>query len=174
MSRRPLYAALALPTLAVAMAAGLSVASNVPRPWSPTSLLAVIPAMLLPWPATSAAEVQLVASITGALTVALAFVAWSYPCVQTERIPRLSLLAFTNLGVADAIWLAGGWSYGVHYQGRMHTLIVIGCNVLAGLASVGLFLRNRRAPSAASNLAFHTVCFVALGFCAFPWLGELI
>jgi hypothetical protein len=130
--------------------------------------------MLLPWPGTSPAEAHLFASITSALTVALAFVAWSHPFARTERIPRFSLVAFTNLGVANAFWLAGGWSYGVHYQGRMHTLSVIGYNVLAGLASVSLFLRNRRAPSAVSNLAFHTVCFVALGFCAFPWLGELI
>jgi len=173
MTRRPLHA-LVLPTLAVAISGGLSVNANVPRPWSPFGLLAVIPPMLLPWPATSPAGAQLAGSITSALTVALAFVAWSYPRVRTEHIPRSSLVAFTLLGLADAYWLAGGWSYGVDYQGRMHTLIVVGYNVFAVLASVGLFLWNRRAPSAVSNLAFHMICFVALGFCAFPWLGELI
>jgi hypothetical protein len=175
------WRALARATLIVMLAGAMTGASNVPRPWAPFSLVSILPGMVsievvgLFAQYFSPVVAQLAVMIGGGLFIATLFLIWSWHIGWPTRvIPDGSLIAFSIVGVLNLILVIVGWSYGVEYQGRVHTILITAYNLIAACACVALYRRHRRAPSYATSLAFHTVFFAALGYCAFPWLGELI
>jgi hypothetical protein len=170
-------------TAAVASAAALSGAANVPRPWAPWSLVTVLPGFLaatiaMPFLANeqryvSPAALQAVAMGAAGLFVALVFLISTRRRLGLKRIPDGSLRGFTVAAAADFLLLGMSWTYGVEYNGLLHTSVVVGYNLIALAGCIALYAHNHRTPSRATNVAFHTLFFVALGYCAFPWLGEL-
>jgi hypothetical protein len=168
----------------VAVTTATSSISNVPRPWAPWSLVSALPNLLagsiaMPFLANedhyvSPVALQIVGACTAGIFVALLFVVYAYRKIASKCIPQRSLVAFSIAGIANFLLLGFSWGYGVTYEGRLHTSVVVGYNVAALVGCIALYVHNRRAPSRATNLAFQTLFFVALGYCAFPWLGELL
>ena len=74
----------------------------------------------------------------------------------------------------SVIWFIVGWNYGLHYQGPTYTRFICALNFvwIVGLGAL-LFLRRKSNPSFTFNLVFHLLLFTWLGWCAFPYLGEL-
>jgi hypothetical protein len=175
---------LAVAALAVGGAAALSTATNVPRLWAPFSLVSVLPNLIggqlaMPLLAdanhnVSVTSLQIVGSLSSVIFAAVLFTVWSRRLVGSAEIPHRSTIAFATVAVTNVVFLLASVPFGLRYQGLGHTTTVIAYNLAAALACLALYRRNRLSPSRSTNLAFHTMFFAALGFCAFPWLGELL
>ena len=168
-----------LSALSICGAAYLSVAGNVPSLWSPFSVFAAVPAMVvydwgtavLGWSPVAKAAWSGLAS----LPVGAAFLAWSYPLFRgRDRAPLRSLVLAGASVVLSVAFFVYAWRDGVTHQGPRHTIAMAGYNLVSIGVVFWLFRRNRASPSFASNLAFHTILFLWLAYCAFPWLGELL
>jgi len=168
-----------LSALSICGAAYLSVAGNVPSLWSPFSVFAAVPAIVvyewgtaaLGWsPAAKAAWRGL-----ATLPVGAAFLVWSYPLFRgRDRAPFRSVALALASVVLSVAYFVYAWADGMTYQGRAHTIAMAAYNLVSIGVVFWLFRRNRASPSAGSNLAFHTTLFLWLAYCAFPWLGELL
>ena len=109
-----------------------------------------------------------------ALPVAL-FVAWSWPLARSGvALPTRSIWLLGICVVLSVAFFWASYDYGVDWEGEGHTLGVIGINALVAAVLVFLVVRLRRLPSHGANLLFHALLFGWLGWCAFPWLGELL
>jgi hypothetical protein len=102
------------------------------------------------------------------------FWAWNRQLLRgVAKIPRRSLIALGVLTVLTPMYLIASWDYGIRYQGRPHTLTMVGLNVSAAVLNWVLIVIGWRAPSFGRSVAFHTALFGWLAWCAFPYLGEL-
>jgi hypothetical protein len=147
----------------------LSVSAGTPAPWSPLPLAVIVPIMAV------VDRLHRLAFLLGYLTPAAAFVLFSLPLLRgADRIPFYARRTAFVLVVLNLAELAMSVSPGLQYQGgvQVAAMLVLNAAFVAGLVAVSL--RNERVPSFASNLAFHALLFAWLGWCAFPWLGELI
>ena len=165
-----------LGALAVGAFGVASIHSGVPSRFSPLSASVTIVAMLLTdWlttHVTSGPMHHVILYFLAVAPVTLAFVAWSHFLFSGQgATPRRSLVLFIILAALSTIDLSSGWRYGLKYHGLVHTIIVVGYNLLA----VGCFFyrANRRSLRFSLNLTFHAGLFSWLAWCAFPWLGEL-
>jgi hypothetical protein len=140
--------------------------TGVPTLLCPLPYLTIVPAFLL---SAGHSQVAAVAIPT------IRFFAWNPGLFQrSSTIPKRTYALFVSAAVMSVIWFVGGWKYGLQYQGPTYTHYICALNIawIAGLA-VLLFLGRKRDPSFASNLVFHLLFFAWLGWCAFPYLGEL-
>jgi hypothetical protein len=172
----PLRRIVVVGALPVGAAAALTMATNVPSAVSPFSISVVLPAMFLlelvtwrawfpPWGAF-----LLIATLWASL-----YGAWTLTALpRAPAVPLRSKILFGITAALSVLHLAAGASYGVQYQGLIHTawVSVVGVTSIAGLAA--LLLVARRSPSTWRFSAFHIGLFCWLGWVAFPWLGELI
>ncbi len=85
---------------------------------------------------------------------------------------RFSLiLGFST--VVSIYLFAGGWEYGVRYQGAVYTLASAAINRSILLILWGWWLATWRKASKAGALGFGTLLHCWLFWFAFPYLGEL-
>jgi len=134
--------------------------SGVPRVWAPYPMLVVLPAMM--------------DSPLGLLAPSLGFWVLGLKLFTGyDRISVYSVCLFALVGLANLAWFITGWAHGIEYQGGLHTLLV-GC-FNAALYCLVAFLgfTGRRRPQYWRAFAFHWGFFAWLGWCAFPYLGEL-
>lgn len=105
--------------------------------------------------------------------VACMFATWTLPLwFKRPRVPVYSLIALAVLGALDLLWLVRSWRYGLDFQGFAYTRAVVVANAVAYLLLIATLVSNRRKPTFASNLVFHTGMFVWAAYVAFPYLGE--
>ena len=91
----------------------------------------------------------------------------------SARIPhRFSMLLAIATGLS-ASWLAGGWNYGLDYQGREFTIWIVAINVALIASLWFLWVVARHTRSFGWRIAFGTLLHYWLFGFAFPWLGEL-
>ena len=101
------------------------------------------------------------------------FFVWNVHLLRGDvEVPRRSSLGFTILTALSILALGSGWSFGVRYQGRAHTVGVIVLNGVALSICWWLWVRARARPSFGRSLTFHWATTVWLVWLAFPWLGE--
>jgi hypothetical protein len=158
----------------VGIAGYLSIRNAVPSPGSPFAFASTLPALFVfdlnenVWPPA-------ILFMLSCLPVVAAFVAASFHLWSGRAgIPLRSIVMLGVFAALSVAWFVGGWSYGVQYQGLSHTSWVASSNAVLLTTALALLLLNRRAPRFGLNLAFHSVTFVWLAWCAFPWLGELL
>jgi hypothetical protein len=115
------------------------------------------------------------ANILAAIPVVILFLVWSIHLMRRKpHIPTRSVVLYAAVILLSVIYFASAWGGGVQRQGLFHTSILLLMNVgFAALTSFILF-KNRLAPKYSSSLAFHAILFAWLGWCALPWLGELL
>ena len=106
--------------------------------------------------------------------VPLLFFWWSRPVMRGDAIlPTRSIALLFLAVISSAAWLIFGAEYGVEYQSRDYVLGVTVINAISWVVIGLLALIARRHPNYVYNLAFHTVLFAWLAWCAFPYMGEL-
>jgi hypothetical protein len=175
MTERP-WLHLAVCALIVGAAATLSVRAAVPTVGSPFALLSTLFALLVfDLRIFDGDRFRGLAHILAALPVVILFLVWSIHLMRRKpRIPRRSEVLYATVILLSVIYFASAWGGGAQRQGLFHTSILLLMNVgFAALTSFILF-KNRLAPKYSSSLAFHAILFSWLGWCAFPWLGELL
>ena len=134
------------------------------------------PTVLSPLPALTALPAMLGLAY-GALGVpSLLFFLWNPGLFRGEaRIPKRSYWLFGTATGLGAIWFAGSWKWGLHYQGARYTYTVCAGNLVWAVLIGGLLLGFRsRQASFRTNLLLHWVLFAWLAWYAFPYLGELL
>ena len=74
--------------------------------------------------------------------------------------------------ILNSWFLQASWKYGVAYQGEAHTKAVATLSSVVLLSSFALALAGWLRGSRRLTLASNWFCFLALAWCAFPYLGE--
>ena len=149
-----------------------SIIAKYPKIYSPYSLPVIAPVMLI-FEISHAIPVRLAFAV-GTLLVPILFVAWSYHLfTRQEQIPKRSKVVSIILTALSALMLVLGYSYGIQYQGLIHTIAICLFNIMFWMALFYLLRANARQPSFSTNFLFHWIMFAWLGWVAFPWLGEL-
>ena len=144
----------------LAIPAMIGLSAGEPRPLSPMPMLVVIPAFLFR---------------VGAVLVPIAFFfAWNPTLFRGQEI--MPKRTYWLLGISillNAAWFAGGWKWGVQFEGIRYVRIVGIVNAAWAALLVGLFAAFRKSGSFNKNLFLHWMLFVWLAWYAFPYLGEL-
>jgi hypothetical protein len=150
--------------LSTAACGWLSVSAGTPTLISPLPLLIILPALF-------GVPFLLVMAIPVNVFVILHFDCFRLrPAAQVPwRFPILLAIATA----CSALWLVGGWPYGLKYQGRTFTIGIIAINVILIAALWCVWLIARRTRSFGWRIAFGTLLNYWLFWSAFPWLGEL-
>jgi hypothetical protein len=142
----------------------LSTSTGVPTFYSPFPLLVILPAFL-------GIPIPLIAIASAALFAASLFRHFQgSPGLKPSLGLTVTLLLTTGL---TALWIIGGWSYGVRYQGTSHTIAITIANVIfAGVAWCSWsFARMQRRYR--TQVAFSFSLFAWMFWYALPYLGEL-
>jgi hypothetical protein len=140
-----------------------------PSPFAPSSLLAVLPAMLLAGAIGDRAIVYLVPAVGASF-----YLVASIPLIIGKAWAwGVSAGLFAVLGLANAAYLILAWSAGVQFQGTAYTTLVVVLNVLAGALVGAALARARHRPTLPALLLAHVALFCWLNWIGFPWLGEM-
>ena len=132
-----------------------------PTVWAPMSLAVVVPAFLGLW------FVGLFIPTIGFWIVGRRFLH------GTKRLPRFVVIGFWILAVLNVRHLYGGWSYGVEWQGELHTRVVVVISAVSTVIIGGLVTWARRTESSRLSLGVTWICMLWLVWYGFPYLGEL-
>jgi hypothetical protein len=155
----------------VAVMGAMTMIAGLPKLYSPYSFTVVIPALLasglnLPSPIIRVACV---------LPLLMLFIGWSFVFVKPPfRITHTQKLIAGLLIVLSVVFNVSSFSYGLKYQGELHTYLMYTYNALLLLGLSLVLWRNTKNPSIYSCVGFGVLLFAWLGWVAFPWLGELI
>lgn len=167
----------ALWVVAVLVLGSLSVSAGVPTPWSPYSLVTIVPEFLVgstPLNSESLPFRLLTLAIVAASPITLAFWLWVRPAsARSERIPRRSIVLLLAVAALSVPYFIASWGYGMQYQGPVHTTLMLVFNTAFAVVGLLLWRSNRGAPLSTRVAAFHGILFCWLAWCAFPYLGEL-
>ena len=165
-----------LAALGVGIGAYASVSQGVPGPNSPYSLAIVFPGMMI-WSLFDGSTSDFWEIIGFALSfcgpVALLTYIWLRPLRHDDiSVPLRSWLVLFALLVLVPVYFATSWQTGVLHQGLGATLALAAeaGSFLLALCILGYHAHRR--PSFLLSLAFHSVLFLFVAWCAFPWLGE--
>jgi hypothetical protein len=114
------------------------------------------------------------AAITVSISAASIYLLLSVPLLARPHAWAVPAGIFAVAVVLNAGFIAHSWSYGVRYQGRVYSQLVLALNVLCVLLiGAGLTLARRR--SSARNVALCQMgLFCWLNWVAFPWFGEML
>ncbi len=140
--------------------------SGVPEWWSPFPLWIIVPLFALSPPEGVWWLLYSIASVSFLLC---------NPAVLRGS-GRLSAVSITVLAVLQALniaWLAGGFSYGVEYQGKSYAVAVTAISAALLVILCTLCVAARRHPRFVLNVAFRWPAWFWLTLYAFPYLGEL-
>jgi hypothetical protein len=158
----------------VGVAGFLSIRGNVPSMSSPYAMVSTVPALWI-FELNDGLLTQFALFALASLPLVAGFLISSAHLFQgRDQIPKRSVALLAVLAVLSVACFWSSWSYGIEYQGTAHTVYAAALNTIFVIAALGLLVLNERTPRFSSNLAFHGVVFAWLGWCAFPWLGELI
>ena len=147
--------------------------AHYPKIYSPYSFPVVIPTLLLSTIFRNESMVYAIA--LGTLTIPVLFTAWSYPLLLGKKqIPKRTIIVALVLVCLSAIFLFFSWSYGIQYQGYIHTLSIDFFNFCFWIILYFLYRANVKQISFSTNFMFHWMLFAWIGWCGFPWLGELL
>ena len=160
MGRRALVIVLGLSLILLAWIGLFS--SGIPAVWCPMPLLTVLPAFAL----------SPRIAIFGPM---LFFFIWNLEFVVSYQ-PSLPKRTISFLGVLSAltiVYFFFVWEDGLRYQGVEYTKTIVGINTLFLTGLWYAVIHACRRPSYRAILLTHWLLFVWLGWCAFPFLGEL-
>ncbi len=149
-----------------------SISADYPKIFSPYSLIVI-------WPVLALHELfrydHLTALLLWTLISPALFLLWSFPLLRGQvRIPKRSKIVASLLIALSLFSLVGSWSYGIEYQGALHTIAIYVWNLIFWSALFLLNRSNKNHESYTSNYLFHWVLFAWAAWVAFPWLGELL
>ena len=114
----------AIMATAIVFACGFaSLADSLPSLRAPFSLASTLPPIvIIEFAGVDLGSPRLAWPALAGVSMALAFLLWSYPLLsRRDRIPVRSLVAFVILALACVFFLAYTWTYGVTFQGALHT-----------------------------------------------------
>jgi hypothetical protein len=92
---------------------------------------------------------------------------------KSKNAGRSVLILSSVLFLLDLVYFASSWNYGIKYQGREHTSIVFFENLIGFGIVIGISLAGIRRSSLPHQRFAYLLLFILLGWCAFPYLGEL-
>ncbi len=157
--------------LLVGIIGSMTMIANSPKLYSPYSFTVVIPALF----ASSLNLPTLLFQVASVLPLVTIFLLWSFCFVKPPfSITFIQKLICGLTILLSAVFNGGAFSYGLKYQGELHTYLMYTYNIVFVLALSLILWRNARKPSLISCLGFGVLLFSWLGWVAFPWLGELI
>jgi hypothetical protein len=157
--------------LVVLVSGALTMTAGYPQIYSPYSFTVVIPVFMLYALALPGPLLLLLASLPNALFFLLSTRSTAYENLKISRLLTGISALLVSLSV---IFLFVSYDYGVQYQGLHHTLFMYLFNGIFIFSLIATFIANNRKPSVNKSLVFRVLLFCWLGWCAFPWLGELM
>ncbi len=161
------FAGFAIATLLACLSA-ISISPGRPKIYAPLPLLPVFVLMNTEPLLDDACYLAAILFIPGLFSL------WCLPIIRGDgRLPLRSIVLFVGVALLSVLWLTGGYSYGIQYEGAEYTLGIIVVNGIWLAAVTSLLIFARRRLSWVHGLAFHTALFAWLASSAFPWLGEL-
>lgn len=151
------------------MLSWITVLPGTPQVYAPCNALVVFPIFLLGDAVPRGAAFGI-----GFAVVPLLFCLWCWPALRgSTRLPIRSVILLLIAIALSALWLAGGYHYGVQYQSVGYVVGVAMINSICWVVLIALALLAHRHPSFGHNLGFHFALFAWLAWFAFPYLGEL-
>jgi hypothetical protein len=157
--------------LVVLSTGALTMTAGYPQIYSPYSFTVVIPVFMLYALAVPSPLLLLLASLPNAIFFLLSTRSTAH---DNFKISRLFTSISVLLVLLSVIFLFVSYDYGVQYQGLHHTLFMYLFNGIFICSLITAYIANNRKPSMNNSLVFRVLLFCWLGWCAFPWLGELI
>ena len=157
--------------LLVLSTGALTMTAGYPKIYSPYSFTVVIPVFMLYALALPGPLMLLLASLPNALLFLLSTRSTAH---ENFKISRLFTGISVLLVLLSLIFLFVSYDYGIQYQGLKHTLFMYLFNGIYIVSLIAAYIANNRKPSLNNSLVFRILFFCWLGWCAFPWLGELI
>ncbi|RUO65412.1 hypothetical protein SAMN06297229_1185 [Pseudidiomarina planktonica] len=157
--------------LLVWVISSLTMVAGYPEVYSPYSFTVVIPVFLFYGMGVPEALIALIASLPNALL----FWASTIPVMRGNAKVSRILIGISGLLMLISIgFLFMSYSYGVQYQGLEHTILIYLFNaILIGVIATVL-VKNYRRPTINNSLLYSSLLFSWLGWCALPWLGEMM
>lgn len=132
-----------------------------------------VPSILTPYSFTVVAPYFRVGRFGSILIWPIVFLLWGIPLFAKARnIPTQSALLASVLWILGLAWHAAGARTGVIHDGLLDVVVLAVLNVAVGSLLLWLYHSGRKAPSFASNFAFHWLIVAWLAWGAMPWLGE--
>jgi hypothetical protein len=171
MKARPVLATF-LCSVLVALAARATIIGWPPSWYGPHNPVTVVPAVVIlvrtwHWCCTS----RVFWELAHTAPAAIAFVCWSWFLFSGRpAIPRRSLVLFGVIAITSISFNAMVWFGYRDASPDFIYAMLLGNVAVAGFEFL-LSRDNLRNPTYQSNLLFHTVLFMWLGFCAFPGVG---
>lgn len=147
----------------------IGIATMVPVPFHPFSLVIVLPALLAGdhyvWFGASA----------GAFIGTLAFAGFGSYVVRTGRfMPIGSLVVFAVIAILSLAWAILGWEETTRHQGlaRANVLVALALAppICISLVTIALW----HSLTVLRSIALHWAMFAWFSWSAFPWYGEMI
>ncbi len=149
----------------------LTMSSSSPKPYSPYSLPATIPALIFSIGTSS----KFILAIFSSGILTLIFSIWYFIVARGNvKVPKLSFFLTVILIIFSFVYISSHWAGGVKYQGVQHVVAVSIYNLSFWVLLFYILKRNFINPTYESNWAFHTCLFCWLAWTAFPWLGPTI
>jgi hypothetical protein len=161
-----------LGALGLLLPPALLIVARYPRMWAPFPVALVFPLFFT-------SEMQ-----PHARAMALSCLVFSIPAILFlvvgrglfrghSRTPLFTLLIAVGLGACNGWWLFAAWSYGVTWQGTVHTVAVTIINVALYACALVALIKARWQPSYTLNYLGHWLIFLWFGWYSFPYFGEL-
>jgi hypothetical protein len=157
--------------LVVLSTGALTMTAGYPKIYSLYSFTVVIPVFMLYALALPDPLLLLFASLPNALLFLLSTRSTAH---ENFKISRLFTGISASLVSLSIMFLFVAYDYGVKYQGLNHILFMYLFNGIFICSLIAAYIANNRKPSINNALVFRVLLFCWLGWCAFPWLGELI
>lgn len=155
----------------VLIACALTMIANYPKIYSPYSFAVVIPVLFV----SDTGINKLLMYVFVAIPTVTLYLIWSLFFInKTFKISKPTIALSTLLIIASVIFNISSYKYGIEYQGYLHTILMYGYNIIFLAALAFIFKSNKINPTLTNCLGFNILLFSWVGWCAFPWLGELI
>ena len=155
----------------VGIIGSMTMIAVVPKLYSPYSFTVVAPAIF----SSSLNLSPLFYRTASVLPLVVLFLLWCFSFVKPPFKITLVQKIISGLFITlSALFNASSFSYGIKYQGELHTYLMYSYNIIIILCLSVILWKNAKNPSLNSCIGFGVLLFAWLGWAAFPWLGELI
>ena len=151
-------------TIAIAIIAYISVSSGIPSFVAPFPLLVIIPWFFGVPPV-------LVPMVPACVFAVCHFRHWKCK-PRAQPAIGLSILLWIATALVP-LFLIAGWSYGIQYQGFVHTVFVVIANAIFAVVVWTTWWLARTPKNYQMQIAFGFALFAWLSSFAFPWMGEI-
>lgn len=168
MNRIKIIALGAVPVAAFGM---MTMVSANPKIYSPYSFTVFIPAVFI----SNFDLPDVLFFLACVFPITVGYLLWAFAFVRpTFKISTISRVLASLIILLSLTFNASAYSYGLKYQGELHTRAVLVINAVFVFVLIAILWKNSKEPTLYNSAGFSVVLFTWLSWIAFPYLGETI